>query len=696
MSVMNPTSPRIRSFAMVLCALLLAVELPAASHAKQSGATARVRAKLSADLLDAIGKRELSSGHVRVIVQGAGRNALGAVAGAETAAEATPLSLVDGFAASLSKSEILLLAEHPRVSRISLDREVLSSTYDQNHLRVTTGGGQVAGATGVAPLSGPFGAYLAALPAGMPSGAGVGIAVLDSGIRDDGGSTQDLRNLNSPGTRRVVAHVDFCSIDPAPPVVDGYDPYGHGTHVAATAAGNGRESISDKIKVGNEFSGMALGAHLVDVRVISGGGMGLTSDLIRGLDWMVANRDAYNIRVANLSVGAPVRESYRTDPLCRAVQAAIDAGITCVVAAGNLGKSATGGVVYGSILAPGNLPDAITVGAAKTWGTNVRSDDTVAGFSSRGPTLVDGTAKPDLVAPGDHVIGMAASKNALTTLYPSLVAYRKNKTDVYMQMSGTSVAAPVVAGTAALMLQANPNLTPAMVKAILRFTAQPLAASGDRWMDYLSEGAGLLNADGAVRVTRSLVASPASAVAGTDIVLDASSLRASLRPDLSFGTTVGGETFSWGTGILYSDGLLFVRAPSGDLQILVAEGMAIPGGYTMSNGYVLANRWMMSNGYVLANGWMMSSGYVLANGWTMTNSTGGLSDGFVLSESATLTDVFSSPSGWSSAVLDQSRLQTSAASNMAVDALGDDAPGNPVFMLGESSPLYPVRGRAAE
>ncbi len=696
MYVLSLTSPRTRPCAMVLFALLIALQATAPSHAKRTDGTARVRAKLSGDLLDTIGRREVSSGRVRVIVQGAGRNALVAVAGGAIAEEATPLSLVDGFAASLSRSEILLLAEHPRVSRISLDREITSSAYDQNHLRVTTGGSQVIGAAGVAPLSGPFSGYLASLPAGMPSGAGVGIAVLDSGIRDDGGSNQDLRNLNSSGTRRVVARVDFCSIDPTPLGVDGYDPYGHGTHVAATAAGNGRESISDKIKAGNEFSGMALGANLVDIRVISGGGMGLTSDLIRGLDWMVANRDAYNIRVANLSVGTPVRESFRTDPLCRAVQSAIDAGITCVVAAGNLGKSATGGVVYGSILAPGNLPDAITVGAAKTWGTNARSDDTVAGFSSRGPTLVDGASKPDLVAPGDHIISMAASKNALTTLYPSLVAYRKNKSDVYMQMSGTSVAAPVVAGTAALMLQANPHLTPAMVKALLRFTAQPLGVSDDPWIDYLSEGAGLLNADGAVRVTQALVANPAAAVAGTDIVRDSPSLRLSLRPDLSFGTTVGGETFSWGTGILYSDGLLFVRTPSGDLQIVVAEGIAIPGGFMMSNGYVLANGWMMADGYVLANGWTMADGYVLANGWTMVNATGVLSDGFILSASAVLTDAFSSPSGWSSAVLDQSRLQPNPASSMALAALGDDAPGNSVFMLGPSSPLYPVRGRAAE
>ena len=161
------------------------------------------------------------------------------------------------------------------------------------------------------------------------------------------------------------------------------------------------------------------------MRVVGGDGRGLTSDVIRGLQWVVANKNLYNIRVANLSLGAPIRESFRTDPLCQAVQSAIDAGIVCVVAAGNYGKTDTGETVYGGIMSPAIFPTRITVGAAKTFGTNRRSDDVVASFSSRGPTLVDGCAKPDLVAPGDHLVAAASKGNILETTYPWLVVVQE-------------------------------------------------------------------------------------------------------------------------------------------------------------------------------------------------------------------------------------------------------------------------------
>ncbi len=444
---------RFRAFFSFIAVVLTPVGgIPGRSFAREapSDTPLEARAKLSADLLEAIDDASFKTDSIPVIVQARTRRS--ANTESRTHAGALQLPLVGGFAVRLSKDAVVELASHGAVRRITLDREVATSqatTLEYNHLRTTTGGSQVIGATGITPRNGQFGPYLDSLPGGMPSGAGVSIAVLDSGIYDDSTRQADLRNLNQTTKERVLVHKDFCSIDPAASSGVGYDPYGHGTHVAAIAAGNGRESLSNELQVNNEWSGMALGANLVDVRVVAGDGRGLTSDVIRGLQWTVANKDTYNIRVANLSLGAPIRESFRTDPLCQAVQAAIDAGIVCVVAAGNYGKTDTGETVYGGIMSPGNLPDAITVGAAKTFGTNRRSDDVVASFSSRGPTLVDGAAKPDLIAPGDHLVAAAAKGNILETTYPWLVVYRKalgpsNYEDVYMQMSGTSVAAPIV------------------------------------------------------------------------------------------------------------------------------------------------------------------------------------------------------------------------------------------------------------
>ena len=124
------------------------------------------------------------------------------------------------------------------------------------------------------------------------------------------------------------------------------------------------------------------------------------SVVVAGIDWIVKNGKTYNIRVMNLSLGAAPTQSYKTDPLCLAVGRAVDAGIVVVVAAGNWGKDAQGRTIYGGILSPANSPRVITVGATNTFQTNARSDDAVATYSSRGPTLVDGIAKPDLVPPG--------------------------------------------------------------------------------------------------------------------------------------------------------------------------------------------------------------------------------------------------------------------------------------------------------
>ncbi len=144
-------------------------------------------------------------------------------------------------------------------------------------------------------------------------------------------------------------------------------------------------------------------AHLVNVRVLGADGSGFTSDVIAGIEWVVANRALYNIRVINLSLGHPVTEACSTDPLCEAVNQAVQAGIVVVVAAGNAGKAPDGRAILGGISSPANSPYAITVGALNTWGTVDRSDDTVATFSSRGPSAYDLAVKPDIAAPGTKI-----------------------------------------------------------------------------------------------------------------------------------------------------------------------------------------------------------------------------------------------------------------------------------------------------
>ena len=144
--------------------------------------------------------------------------------------------------------------------------------------------------------------------------------------------------------------------------------------------------------------GIAPGAQLVNVRVLGADGSGLTSDVIAGIDWVIANRARYKIRVINLSLGHPVTEPAPTDPLCQAVARATAQGIIVVASAGNDGMTADGRTVLGSIVSPGNSPFALTVGALDTQGTAGRSDDTVASYSSAGqPARSDG--QPDVVAP---------------------------------------------------------------------------------------------------------------------------------------------------------------------------------------------------------------------------------------------------------------------------------------------------------
>ena len=262
------------------------------------------------------------------------------------------------------------------------------------------------------------------------------------------------------------------------------DAFGHGTHVAGIIAGNPARANG----VAREYTGgVAPGANLINVRVLGADGSGFTSDVINGIEWVVANRARYNIRVINLSLGHPVTEACATDPLCEAVNQAVQAGIVVVVSAGNTGKALDGRAILGGISSPGNSPYAITVGALNTWGTVDRSDDTVATFSSRGPSAYDLGVKPDIAAPGTKILSLQADNAFLPTMYPSIhVAGSGN--NAYMYLSGTSMAAPMVSGGVALLLQGSPNLSPAQVKFALQNGATAMTGGG-----LMGAGAGSVN-----------------------------------------------------------------------------------------------------------------------------------------------------------------------------------------------------------
>jgi len=378
------------------------------------------------------------------------------------------LGLINGQVIELSNGQLKKLADHPSVARIHHDRNIAGA---MNRVAVTSG------ARGVQHVLG-F------------TGAGVGVAVIDSGVtswHDDltynGGNSAVL----TQGGQRIAGFVDYVGGQTSP-----YDDNGHGTHVSGIIAGNGYDTRGIR-------AGMAPDAHILSLKVLDANGRGQISNVIAAIEYAIQTRSTYNTRVINLSVGAAVTESFNTDPLTLAAKRAVDAGIVVVAAAGNIGKTPTGQTLYGGITAPGNAPWVLTVGASSHEGTVSRVDDVMAGYSSRGPTAIDFQAKPDLVA---HGTGIVSLSNPNSTFYTSKAAYLlRGNLDPgykpYLSLTGTSMAAPVVAGTVALMVQANPSLTPNLVKAVLQYTAQQYPA-----YNALTQGAGFLNARGAVDLAR--------------------------------------------------------------------------------------------------------------------------------------------------------------------------------------------------
>src|SRR5690349_20663659 len=273
-------------------------------------------------------------------------------------------------------------------------------------------------------------------------GTGIGIAVIDSGVYQH----DDLQSADMKSSR-IVYSESF-----VPGNSSANDAYGHGTHVAGILAGNGHDSAG-------RFYGIAPNANSINLRVLDANGGGSDSQVITAINRAIQLKNQYNIRAINLSLGRPVFESYTLDPLCQAVEAAWKAGIVVVTAAGNYGRDNSRNTRgYGTIASPGNDPYVITVGATNTKGTVTLVDDTIASYSSRGPTAVDHIVKPDIVAPGNNVVSLLASTSCTLFTSSSRTQVRNSAyetlglvsgvSNTYFRLSRTSMATPVVAGAA--------------------------------------------------------------------------------------------------------------------------------------------------------------------------------------------------------------------------------------------------------
>ena len=413
------------------------------------GWTGSHRARLSVDLLAHEAHR--SSKRVRVIVHGTPAD-VQAIAARHNLTIVRQLEESAVFA--VNSAELSNLAADAAVDHVSPDARVRLMMSVSN---VSTGAAQVrAGTWGLLGLVGSYAPV---------TGQGIGVAILDSGVSPHAA----LKN--------VVANVNFVSGS-----TQTTDAFGHGTHVAGIVGGANTRTTS------LYNGGIAPGAQIINVRVLGPDGTGRTSDVIAGMEWVINNRARYNIRVVNLSLGHPVTEPSVTDPLCEEVAKATSLGMVVVVSAGNAGKSADGQhQVLGGIASPGNSPFAITVGALNTWQTTSRSDDSVTTYSSRGPTKYEFAVKPDIVAPGNKIVSLEANNSFLSNNFSALHVAGWG-TNSYMRMSGTSMAAPMVSGAVALLLQGNPSLNPYQIKLALQTGATYLPDDG-----LMAGGAGSVN-----------------------------------------------------------------------------------------------------------------------------------------------------------------------------------------------------------
>jgi serine protease AprX len=304
------------------------------------------------------------------------------------------------------------------------------------------------------------------------TGAGIGVALIDSGV-------SPVKGLDGAG--KVINGPDL-SFESQAANLRHLDTFGHGTHMAGIIAGQ-----DPTLTVGTRFTGVAPGAHIVSVKVASADGASDVSQVIAGIDWVVAHRNdpGLNIKVLNLSYGTQSTQPTSLDPLAFAVEKAWEAGIVVVVAAGNDGFTAN------NLTMPAADPDVIAVGGADPRGTDARTDDVVADFSNRG----NAARHPDVLAGGHSVVSLRSPGSYIDQTYPAArLSLLDDPEQRFLRGSGTSQAAAVVSGSVALLLQQRPGLRPDDVKKLLTSTADPIVGG-----DPYAAGAGQINVARAAR-----------------------------------------------------------------------------------------------------------------------------------------------------------------------------------------------------
>jgi serine protease AprX len=392
-------------------------------------------------------------GRVRVIVQTSDVSAAEAAVRRAGGKVTRQLPIAAGFAATVPSAAVDDIARLQAVRSISLDSRVhVLGQPDPSKLKSVY----------------PRAVNADNMWSSGKTGAGVGVALVDTGIA----------NVPDLAGRIVQVNTGLAGLQTAPCVnfsgeSNCNDSYGHGTFIAGIIGGSGASSSG-------AYTGVAPGVKLVSVKIAGANGATDVSNVLAAIQWVVSFKDTYDIQVMNLSLGSDGTQTYRTDPFDYAVERAWQAGIVVVVSAGNAGPNPR------TISKPADDPFVVTVGASDDKATPGLGDDTIPNFSARGPTAADGINKPDVVAPGGHIISLRAPGSTVDRLFPNYVDanYRKG--------SGTSMSAGVVSGSVALLLQAHPTWTPDRVKYALTSTANNVVGT-----DPNTVGAGELDVQAA-------------------------------------------------------------------------------------------------------------------------------------------------------------------------------------------------------
>ena len=379
------------------------------------------------------------------------------------------LDIINGVAAILPPPAVAQLLTEPAITAVTPNVIVKSVDKGEQYAAEKAKGGDVP-ATDYPDVVGADVVWSEGV-----IGRGITVAVVDTGLANHPGTMQDVDG----NKRRILGWASFTSDKCRKPPCDDN---GHGSHIGGIIA-------NTEIGADGEWNGVAPGVNLVGVQVLGKQGDGSYETVIQGIQWVVQNKDKYNIRVMNLSLVSPVQSPYWADPMNQAVMKAWASGIVVVVAAGNNGPDPM------TVGVPGNNPYVITVGAfTDNYTPNDWSDDYIAPFSAAGPTL-DGFVKPDVVAPGGHIVSTIMNNSYL------IKQHQANKVSAhYFDMAGTSQAAAVVSGVAALVLSNNPGLTPDEVKYRIMNTAFPWVdpETSEAVYSMWQQGSGRVNAPDAV------------------------------------------------------------------------------------------------------------------------------------------------------------------------------------------------------